>query len=252
MDGLCVYGIMRAEAAPASPPAGVEGRAVRRVKSGALAALVSDAPAAPIRATRRNLMAHSEVLQHAVAETAVLPMQFGVVMPDEDTLDAELLSPHQERLVAQLEAFDTLVEVDLKLICEETDMLRAILAERPDIAELRTRLAGQSAEATYYERIQLGQMVAEASEARRTAALQQVLGALEPLTVETAVSDPAHEHMLVNAAFLAERAQLDRLDVAVRELATEMGDEVRFKYVGPLPPYHFVEAAPAAGSPAWA
>jgi hypothetical protein len=40
--------------------------------------------------------------------------------------------------------------------------------------------------------------------------------------------------------------------VVVRELSTEMGESIRFKYVGPLPPYHFVETAPAAGSASWA
>ncbi|MEA2448669.1 MAG: hypothetical protein QOG63_601 [Thermoleophilaceae bacterium] len=251
-DGLCVYGIARAGAKLSPPPAGIEGRPVSTLAAGPVAALVSDAPEGPVKASRRNLMAHAGVLQHAVAEACVLPMRFGMVMPDAAAVESELLGEHEERLVAQLDAFEQLVEVDLKLVSPEDEELRAILAERPDIAELRERLKGQAPDATYYERIQLGQMVAEAAEARRAAALTQVVGALEPLTVETEVSDPAHEHMLVNVAFLAERARLAELDVVVRELSTEMGESIRFKYVGPLPPYHFVETAPAAGSASWA
>src|SRR4051812_4963663 len=95
-DGLCVYGVMRAEAESPPPPDGIEGRPVRSVTAGPLAALVSDAPAGPVKASRRNLMAHAAVLQHAVAHACVLPMRFGVVMPDEHAVESELLGDQEE------------------------------------------------------------------------------------------------------------------------------------------------------------
>ena len=248
--GLCVYGILRAEASMPTPPAGIEGRPVSLLGSGPLVALVSEAPAGPVKANRRNLMAHAGVLQHAVAMTAVLPMRFGVVMPDARAVVSELLREREAALLAQLDAFDDLVEVDLKIVCPEEVLLRSILAERPEIAGLNERLRGQAPEASYYERIRLGELVAQAAEEKRAELLQRVVARLEPMAVETAIGDPAHEHMLVNVAFLAPRARLDELDAAVQELDAELGPDMRFKYVGPLPPYHFVETA--AGSPSWA
>jgi hypothetical protein len=196
-------------------------------------------------------MAHTAVLQAAVERACVLPMRFGVVLPDTAAVESEFLRPHADALLAQLDAFDALVEVDIKLLCDEEVLLRTIVASRDDVAELHERLRGQPPEATYYERIQLGEMIAQAVEDRRAHLLQRVVARLEPLAAETAVSDPAHEHMLVNVAFLVERARLEEVDAAVRELDVELGPDLRFRYVGPLPPYHFVETA-GTEAPAWA
>jgi hypothetical protein len=244
--GIYVYGVWRAEASmPPTPPAGIEGRPVFAVECGRLAALAGEAPAGPVPANRRNLMAHSAVLQAAVAQACVLPMRFGVVLPDRAAVESELLRAHEDALLAQLEAFDTFVEVELKLLSDEDALLRSIVAERPDIAELRDRIGERPPDASYYERIRLGELIAHAIDERRDGLLQRVVARLEPLTAETDVSEPTHEQMLVNAAFLAERARLDEVDAAVRGLDAELGPDVRFRYVGPLPPYHFVETAAA-------
>jgi len=216
-----------------------------------MAALVSEAPGGPVRASRRNLMAHAGVLQFVADRLCVLPMRFGVVMPGAEAVETELLREHEGVLTAQLEAFEELVEVDLKILCAEDVLLRTILDERPDLAELNERLRDRPAEATYHERVRLGELVAQAVEEKRAATLQRVVARLEPLTIEMAASEPAHEHMLVNVAFLAERVRLGELDAAVAELAA-LAPSTRFKYVGPLPPYHFVDTPTGAERAAWA
>src|SRR3954468_4606944 len=75
------------------PPAEVRG-----VRSGTVAALVSDVSAAEmsgqgVRGMRRDMKAHSAVLNALAARTTVLPARFGVVLPDERALVAEFLEP---------------------------------------------------------------------------------------------------------------------------------------------------------------
>ena len=95
--GTYVYGVWRAEASmPPSPPAGIEDRPVFAIECGPLAALASEAPAGPVRASRRNLLAHSGVLQAAVGRACVLPMRFGVVLPDSDAVESELLRARED------------------------------------------------------------------------------------------------------------------------------------------------------------
>jgi hypothetical protein len=247
-----VYGITRSGARRRLPAAGVEGMPVARVERGQLAALVSEAPEGPVKANRRNLLAHTEVLQKLVETQCVLPMQFGVVMPNESAVADHLLAAHEDELMEQLSTFDDLVEVDLKVICPEDELLRALIAERPELAELRDAIRQRPADATYFERIRLGELVAAAVEEKRAALLRLVLGKVESLALSTAVSDPAHEHMLVNVAFLVDRTGLAMFDEEVDALATELGPAMRCKYVGPLPPFHFVTTAADQGSAAWA
>jgi len=250
MDGgVYVYGIVRAGDSMPPPRAGIEGRPVSVIEHPPLAALVSDAPAGPVKASRKNLMAHTDVLQEVVPERAVLPMRFGVVMPSTEAVSDELLRDHEEELVAQLDAFEGLVELDLKIVCPEDVLMRAIVAERTDIAELSMDLRGRSPDATYYERIQLGELVAQASEGKRDELTKLVVGRLEPLGLRTDLGEPTHEEMLLNVAFLVERSRVEEFDDAVRSLEGELTAGMQLKYVGPLPPYRFVEMGEAA---AWA
>src|SRR4051794_641326 len=248
MDERYVYGIVRSGAARGLSAAGVDGRQVARVEHGPVAALVSEAPDGPVKASRRNLLAHTQVLQQVAAADCVLPMQFGMVMPSEAAVADELLAAREDALVEQLGAFDRAVEVDLKVICPEEKLLRAVVAERPELAALRESLRGRPADATYFDRIKLGELVAAAVEEKRAALLEGVVARLEPHALSTAVSEPAHDQMLVNVAFLVERDRLQEFDGHVDALARDLGPDLISKYVGPLPPFHFVDA----GGAAWA
>src|SRR3954454_12470642 len=107
---MYVYGVLRADEGLRLPSEGVAGRPVTCVSHGDLAALVSDLRER-VRPSRRNVMAHSEVLQALVAQNDVLPMQFGVVMPDADAVRDELLVAHGDDLRAELDALTGCVEL---------------------------------------------------------------------------------------------------------------------------------------------
>src|SRR3954467_1359969 len=158
-----VYGVISAGAAGGRPPGeGIDDQPVELVERGELAALVSDAPRVPVKANRRNLMAHSRVLQSVIGERCVLPMRFGVVMPDRAAVEAELLGQNSDWLAAQLRVFETYIELDVRALCPEDELLRTVVRERPQLAELRESLRGRPGPATYYERIRLGELVAGA------------------------------------------------------------------------------------------
>lgn len=247
-----VYGVLRATAKVRSSAAGVDGEKVGVVRSGDLAALVSDAPRVPVKANRRNLLAHSQVLQQIVDGGCVLPMQFGVVMPGRAAVEAELLGAHADWLGEQLDRFEPYVELDLRALCTEEVLLRAVVAERPDIAELREAIKGRPENATYFERVRLGELVAQAATAKREAAAARITGALEPLAAATELGDALHEQMLANVAFLVDRHRVADFDAAVNKLGDELGEEVRLRYVGPLPPHNFVDLGAGTEAGAWA
>ena len=69
---------------------------------------------------------------------------------------------------------------------------------------------------------------------------QAILDSLRPLAVETRVNDIFGERMIVNAAFLVNRCSEPELDTAIQGLDQQMKDRMLFRYVGPVPPYNFV------------
>ncbi len=97
-----VYGVVPATAR-APKTSGIRRRRLQVVKDGQVAAIVSDVPAEDLSAGREDVMAHSRVLERALADGVVLPMRFGMVMDDADAVREQLLEPYADELATQLE-----------------------------------------------------------------------------------------------------------------------------------------------------
>jgi hypothetical protein len=238
-----VYGVTRPRPKAASAGKGIHGKAVRVVKADDLGALTSDVPPGKLEAGREELMAHSRVLERAMKHGTVLPMRFGVVMPSESAVQTELLDAHRGELEAQLDAMNGKVEVNVKGMYEEQLVLRQIMDENSEVAALSTAVAGKPEDASYYDRIRLGELVAALLADKRAADEHAILDRLAPCAVDHELAAPAHERMAVNASFLVEQDRLKEFDRRLDEIATEHGGMIRFKYTGPLPPHSFVELA---------
>jgi hypothetical protein len=244
-----IYGIVRAQSAvPPTDAAGVGEPAgsVRVVTSGPIAALVSDAPPAPMRATRADLSRHMEVLQRASADATVVPLRFGTIMPDDQTLRAELLDARRPTLERLLDELDGRVELSLKGIYEET-VFAEILAERREIAQLRERVARVPEAASYYDRIRLGELVSAALDERRQRDAGAVLSRLAPLADDVVDGELTHERAVFNAAFLVRRDRVEAFDAAAAAVADEHSGRITFRYAGPLPPFNFVRWEDGSG-----
>jgi hypothetical protein len=240
-----VYGVIRAGDL-SSKLVGINDEPVSPVSSEGIAALTSDVPEEHLEAGRDELLTHSRVLEQALEQGTVLPMRFGVVLPDERSVREELLAPHSEELEAQLRDMDGKVEINLKVLHDEETVLREVLAEIPEAAELRQSIQGKPEDATYYERIRLGELIAQALEDKREQTGPAIVDRLSPYAVAVQIGDPVHERMALNASFLVERKGLERFDKAVDTLGEEQGGRIRLRYTGPLPPHSFVELEVAA------
>src|SRR3954449_7551877 len=175
-----VYGIVRADGKSRSRAKGIGDKQVRVVDADGLGALTSDVPPGYLEAGREELLAHSRVLERAVEQGTVLPMQFGVVMPDESAVREQLLDPHRRELEAQLEEMEDKFEVNLKAIYDERALLTEVINEDREVAKLRQALEGQPEEATHFERIRLGEMIAGAVDEKRNRDADAILDRLPP------------------------------------------------------------------------
>ena len=236
-----VYGVVRASSKARSKDKGIYGKPVRVVATESLGALTSDAPEGRLEAGRDELLTHSRVLESALKRGTVLPMRFGVVMPGESAVRDELLTAHREQLEAQLDEMTGRVEVNVKGLYDEASVLSELVAENPEIAELQASLRGQPEDATYFERIRLGELIAAALEVRRSADEHQIVERLATHALGVEVSAPVHERMAVNASFLLERDRMADFDRTLDTIGSEHGGRIRFRYTGPLPPHSFVE-----------
>jgi len=227
-----VYGITWADAAPRSGE-GVVDAAVQAVEHGELAAIVSPLPTADIRARRRDLLRHAEVLQEAFSRGTVVPLGFGTVFASDDDLVSELLEPRYEELVALLHRLDGLVELTIRALYDETAMLAAIVESEPRIAALR----GSS---NPTDRVALGEAVAHALAERRARDADEIVASLSGLAREVAIEERVAEYEVVRGAFLVEQSTAGEFEATAERVARRFDGTIRFKLTGPLPPHHFV------------
>jgi hypothetical protein len=237
-----VYGIVEATAT-APRGRGISGAPLRLVVGDGAAALVSEIAPGRVRLGREEVLLHARVLERALDRGPVLPMRFGVVMSGPDEVRSRLLDEHGPHLRAQLAEFQGKVEIRIRATYEETSLLREVVRAHPEIAALQALVKGRSDDATYYERIRLGELVARAVEHRREQDAHSIVEALGELALAVEAGEPAHERVVVQASFLVERARLAEFDALVDDVAAGFGGLIRFKYTGPLPPHSFVALA---------
>jgi hypothetical protein len=227
-----VYGVTWADGAFSSGQ-GVADTSVRVLEHGELAALVSDLPSADIRARRRDLLRHADVLQQAFERRTILPLGFGTVFASGEDVVAELLEPRYEELVELLQSLEGLVELTLRALYEETAVLASVIREEPRIAALR----GSSNPA---DQVALGEAVAKALADRRARDADEIVASLSSLAREVEVEERVAEYEVVRAAFLVDRSAVEDVEAQAEELAQRHHGVIRFKLIGPLPPHHFV------------
>jgi hypothetical protein len=245
-----VYGVLTAGDGAAISATGVEGAAVRTVEHGPLAALVSDVDGGPLAAAR-EVRAHWRVLEEAAASVTVLPVRFGTVMESEETVRERLLQPHSERLTGLLRDLSGRVQLSVKGRYDEDGMLREIVASSPAVAALREKVRSLPGQAGYYQRIELGELVAGEVSRRRAADEAFALERLRPLAVDSRVEEAGTADAAFNLAFLVERDGVDAFSTEVAELGEAFADRIELRYLGPLPPYSFADTE-LTGGPAWA
>ena len=235
-----VYGIVESTAR-APKASGIGGAPLAVVAGDGAAALVSDLPDREVHMGRDEVLMHAEVLDQALAQGTVLPMRFGVVMDGSDDVRRKLLERHSEDLRSQLSELAGKVEVNVRAVYEEDVVLREAVSEEPEIARLREAVRDRSEDASYYERIRLGELVAQAMERKRERDAQAIIDLLAPETLAVDVGVPAHERVVVSASFLVARARLDAFDELLEAVARDQFGRIRFKLTGPRPPHSFVE-----------
>jgi len=246
-----VYGVVAAAEHASMPDAGVAGADVRMVEHDGLAAIVSDLDRESLVAAR-EVRAHWRVIEAAAAEATVLPVRFATVLAGDRAVVDELLAPQAERLTELLRALAGRVQLAVKGEYDEEVLLQEIVSQTPAVRALRERVRDRPEAASYYDRIRLGELVSGEIGRRRARDQQEALAALEGHAEVSKANEPRSANGAFDLAFLVPREKVEAFGAPVRALSQALGDRIRLRYLGPLPPYSFVDELRAQGTPSWA
>lgn len=243
-----VYGVVSAATALQKVLRGRGEARIRLVVYGDLAAVVSEVDM-EARVRRDDLLAHARVLEAIVEDSTVLPMRFGVIVDDYDEVADIILSAGEGRLTALLESFDGLVQLTVKAYHDQDQALKHLLRERSDLRVLRDQTG--KGPAFYPAQLRLGEAIAAGLETLVSSDAAMLHDQLTGIAERMVLGDVTGQNQVLNAALLVERSARTRTDEAIARLSRTLPDRLRLRYIGPQPPYSFVDGE-LAGEPVWA
>lgn len=240
-EGKYIYCIIRSKRALSFGPLGVgeRGDEVHTVRSGDVAAVVSDSPVKSYTVSRENLLAHEKAIEAVMKGHTVLPVRFCTIAKDEEMVK-KILETEYDRFSGLLKDIRGKKELGLKAMLKEDLIYKNILEKYEEIRKLKEMISRESAAKTHFQRMEIGEKVEAALQKEKTAYKDEILNTLTPLAREVKVNAPYGELMIISAAFLVDNSREAEFDRAVQALADKAGDKIKFKYTGTLPPFNFI------------
>ena len=236
-----VYGVTPADAAAPDVP-GISDTALRIVPGEELGAIVSEVDRDEVESARA-LRAYAGVLDAAIEAGPVVPLRFGTMVGNDDAVLSDVLRPYRDQFHDLLERLGEHVELKVKVTYDEDAVMRQLVAADPRIASMHERIAGVDRDAAYYARIELGEEVAKALEARRDRDAEGVYDALCAVADDVSTGELLNPHMVINGTFLVRRSEIDAFHDTIAS-ATRDHPEMQVRFVGPLAPYSFSDVEP--------
>jgi hypothetical protein len=238
--GKYVYCIIRSDRQHDFGSIGIGGgQRVMTVAYRDLAAVVSDTPIVIYDPTRENVLAHEFVNETVMRAHTVIPMSFGTVFrSDEDV--TELLRSTYQAFSDVLDKMQDKIEFGLKVLWDREKVVANLERENDEIHRLKDEISRHTASSTYFARMQLGRLIEGALEEMGTRYVSDIHDALKTVAVASRSNKPIGDRMILNAAFLVDRAQEQAFDECVKETSRKYEELLTFKYSGPWPPYNFV------------
>ncbi|HKT83216.1 MAG TPA: GvpL/GvpF family gas vesicle protein [Solirubrobacterales bacterium] len=212
---LYIYAIADSPATPTGT--GLHGAPLRRIRSGRLAALISEHPRAP-EPDEEVLWAHEQVVEELMSSGTVLPLRFGSsVERGEDLMT--MLAERREEFMDALERVRGAVELSVR-------------AELPVMPSAEAPLPRPRSGTAYL-------MERAEQERRERSAVELVhrpLAALARDSVAPALTHGVHQF---KAAYLVDAGRVEDFGSRVGELNADL-EGTRVTCTGPWPPYSFV------------
>jgi len=241
-EGKYIYGIIDTNGVRNFGAIGIGGRGdvVSNISYQDISAVISNYPMEKYELSKENLLAHEEVVERVMSDYTVLPMRaFTIAANAEEVRD--FLRKHYRELAGLLKDMDNKVELGLTAYWKDmTSIFQEIVNENRKIRTLREKIAGIAERQGFKEKINLGEMVASALKYKKEIEGEEILRSLKKSAIEFRMNDVRGDEMIINAAFLIDRGWENEFDSKLSELNSRYAQRIRFKYVGPIPPYNFV------------
>ena len=133
------------------------------------------------------------------------------------------------------------MEVSLKVFWDQEAIIKELQGENQELTKLQSKIrAALSCNEAQRLLIEAGKLVERIVMDWKVRYAEQVCAILGQLALDTQLNKLIGIHNILNASFLINRSREVEFQQEVYRLDSEFRGKVNFKYVGPLPPYNFI------------
>jgi len=238
-EGKYIYCIIATDDAKHFGPIGIGGRddEVHNVCYGGLSAVISNTPLTKYELSKDTLLAHQRVVEKVMEEYTVLPVRFCTVAESIKDIIG-LLQQRRTEFMGLIQDLDNKVEIGLKVYWKDMKaVFEKLVQENPRLKEKGSAYRNLKKS----DLLKLGKETAKLLNQNKEEEGDIWMSALTRLAHQDKILSVKGENMVLNAAFLVERIKQPEFDGKIELIIGRNKNRYEIKYVGPTPPYNFVD-----------
>lgn len=241
--GLWMYCIIENKGEMKWDCLGIHGTSpVFTVSSGGFTAVVSEEPMKKYQLVRDYLMAHQKVNEAVMKTHRVLPVRFCTMTENAERIINEALVPNSAEFKGKLAEIAGCDEHGLRVRWKDLDRVFREIGETDEqVRKKKELILNLPEQQRRTELIDVGHLVQAAVQKKNEKTAQAFVDELTPLAVNFKKNNTLGDAMVMNTAFLVKKEKQEAFDQKINELDSRYGEALQFKYVGPVPPFNFVE-----------
>ena len=245
-NGKYFYCVIKEEKPQKFKILGQEGKEVYTVNEGDLAIVASDTPKEEYSFIKEHLICHQKVIEGVMKEGYdVLPVRFGTVAKSEEDAREKILRAKRKELLETFPIVEGRIELGLRAIWKDMpSIFQEIVKENPEIQ----RAKKEAQKNPFQMKVAgVGELIQKALDAKREREAQKILSPLNSLSVKfkerelLRSREPLKDNMILSSAFLVPKKNEKEFDEEVQVLVKDYDQRIKFIYMGPIPPFNFVE-----------
>lgn len=225
---------------------GQEEQKVYTINKGNLGICVSDTTKEEYSFIKEHLTCHQKAIEEVMKEGYdVLPVRFGTVAKSVEDIREKILKAKRKELLETFPIVAGRIELGLRAFWRDMpSIFQEIVKENKEIQIAKKRTHKNPHQ---FAVAGVGELVQKALDAKREGEAQKILSPLKKLAVDFKERellrnrDIMKDSMILSSAFLVPKKNEKEFDKRVSALTKEHGRRIKFIYVGPIPPFNFVE-----------
>lgn len=223
--------------------AGINNRQVHLIGFQDLAAVVSNTPIIdfdrmPKEELTRYLLIHEHLNEQLMRDHDLIPMSFGIIAGSEEELRKILESAFLQFKTA-LKRVSGKAEFVVQVFWDEKKALNELLESDPEIRKLKKEADSRGTILGMPLKIKIGKLIFEALQVKKREYADEIEKSILKEFPDIVSGKHLVKDMVMNHSILIDRSRVPELDEKMNELGERYGATLKFKYIGPMPPYSF-------------